>query len=731
MMTGIVFAFVVGALGLPATSDQSPVTFDHFPTPVHAFVWRNWQFVPVDRMADVVGGTVEDITRIGRAMGLGAPPEIGSEVPRRAYITIIRRNWHLLPFGQLTELLGMTEEQLAFTLREDDFLFIKLGSLKPKCPVLQYAPPEDRVLAREREIAAEVREWFPGGPAMLQEPLFQFVSELSTPLDAFSTRRESDLSPRFCSSYFALFGDPLVDEALDPFPDGYVQRLVASGVDSVWMHAVLYHLAPLPWETSLSVHHEERLVALDRLTRRLATQGIGVYLYLNEPRAMPTAFFERYPELKGVTEGDHAALCTAAPEVRQYLVDGVTTVVKAAPLLRGFFTITASENLTNCWSHGQGKACRRCAERGPAQTVADVNAAIREGIDAAGSDAELIAWDWGWRDDWALEAINKLPDKTSFMSVSEWSIPIERGGVRTTVGEYSISTIGPGPRAMRHWAAARERGLKTVAKIQAGNTWELAAVPYIPAVENVAQHAANLRDAKLDGIMLGWSLGGYPSPNLSVVAELSVGQVTVDEALQRVAVQRYGDVHADAVVRAWKTASAAFREFPYHGSVVYRAPLQVGPANPLWSQPTGYAASMVGIPYDDLAGWRSIYPEDIFIAQLEKVAGGFEQAYDELVRSVSSPLPESLRRELNVLEAAAIHFRSVAQQARYIQVRGDASEAGNEAREGLLRAERDLAIRLQGIQRRDSRIGYEASNHYFYVPLDLVEKVLNCNYLMK
>jgi hypothetical protein len=29
----------------------------------------------------------------------------------------------------------------------------------------------------------------------------------------------------------------------------------------------------------------------------------------------------------------------------------------------------------------------------------------------------------------------------------------------------------------------------------------------------------------------------------------------------------------------------------------------------------------------------------------------------------------------------------------------------------------------------DSRLGFEASNHYFYVPLDLVEKVINCNYL--
>ena len=39
----------------------------------------------------------------------------------RGYITLIRRNWHLLPYEQLLELVEMTPEQLAFTLREDDF----------------------------------------------------------------------------------------------------------------------------------------------------------------------------------------------------------------------------------------------------------------------------------------------------------------------------------------------------------------------------------------------------------------------------------------------------------------------------------------------------------------------------------------------------------------------------------------------------------------------------------
>ena len=32
---------------------------------------------------------------------------------------------------------------------------------------------------------------------------------------------------------------------------------------------------------------------------------------------------------------------------------------------------------------------------------------------------------------------------------------------------------------------------------------------------------------------------------------------------------------------------------------------------------------------------------------------------------------------------------------------------------------------------QDSRIGFEASNHYYYVPQDLVEKVINCEHLLR
>ena len=43
----------------------------------------------------------------------------------------------------------------------------------------------------------------------------------------------------------------------------------------------------------------------------------------------------------------------------------------------------------------------------------------------------------------------------------------------------------------------------------------------------------------------------------------------------------------------------------------------------------------------------------------------------------------------------------------------------------------ELAQRLFTLTRQDSRIGFEASNHYYYLPLDLVEKVIDCTYILE
>src|SRR2546422_424876 len=88
----------VSAAELPTGSSPPALKLSHFPDPLHAFVWRNWPLVPVERMAAVVSASPAQIVQLGRAMGLPAPPRLTREQQRRSYITVIKRNWHLLPY---------------------------------------------------------------------------------------------------------------------------------------------------------------------------------------------------------------------------------------------------------------------------------------------------------------------------------------------------------------------------------------------------------------------------------------------------------------------------------------------------------------------------------------------------------------------------------------------------------------------------------------------------------
>lgn len=734
---------------LPEGNAPQSIEYSHFPNRLCAFVWRNWTLVPIERLAEVLDTTPDNVQSIADLMGLPPntiPPTTDTS---RTSITLIRRNWHLLPYEQLLTLLHTTPERLAYSLREDDFLFVKLGLLKPKCEPIRYEPPNVKDLRLCEAIRNLVRSEFSDLLTLPEEPRFHFVDVLSRiDLDkpSIASSGEHRFSPRYVYSYFALYGDPLFDTQYDSYPEGYLQKLAASGVDGVWIHTVLRQLAPSVQFQEFGDGADIRLENLRKLVQRAKKYGIGIYLYLNEPRAMPPAFFENRDDIKGVQEGDYYAVCTSSPLVRQWLTESLAHVFKNVPDLAGAFSISASENLTNCASHYNQADCPRCKDRSQAEIISEVNAAMEVGIHQGNPNACFIAWDWGWKDEWAARTIELLPKSCGLMSVSEWSLPITRGGIATEVGEYSISSVGPGPRAQAHWAKAKQAGLKTLAKVQLNNSWECSAVPYLPVLDLVAEHCENLLKADVDGMMMGWTLGGYPSPNLEIVHQFDrLPSPTKDSVLNQVALDLFGEKGASIARKAWTEFSTAFREFPFNGAVVYNAPLQCGPSNLLYLSPTGYRATMVGIPYDDVASWRGPYPADVFATQLEKVAQGWKIGIDILRHAIEQApqarLPE-VESQLRFARAAQLHFQSVADQVRFTSLRDRLLEHRNtisqdECRKEIaelrkiVEREIDTARQLFALSRQDSRIGFEATNQYYYVPIDLMEKAINCRYVME
>jgi hypothetical protein len=242
-------------------------------------------------------------------------------------------------------------------------------------------------------------------------------------------------------------------------------------------------------------------------------------------------------------------------------------------------------------------------------------------------------------------------------------------------------------------------------------------------------------------MMLSWTLGGYPSPNLRVAEAFSARRdATAGDVLDTLAADLYGPGAAEARA-AWTEFSKAFAEFPFDGDLVYRGPQQLGPANLLYAEPTGYVATMVGFPYDDLKGWRGPYPPDVFAGQFEKVAAGWEAGLHHLEKAaLAAPTDRraAATADLRLAKVAYLHFASTANQARFVLAR-DALRRGDLAADErqqlqevvprFVQRESDLAEQLFALTQADSRIGFEASNQYYYVPLDLVEKVISCEFI--
>lgn len=591
-----------------------------------------------------------------------------------------------------------------------------------------------------------------GGPEGVFRGICQLQDEMEAGggpfLEKGRRRGAAQWNPRFLYSYVALYGDPLMEPEIDPFPEAYLEKLARCGVNGVWMQAVLNTLAPAERFPEFGAGWERRLETLRRLAGRAKRFGIRIYLYLNEPRAMPAVFFEKHPEIRGARYGGLYSMCTSVPAVREWISASLAHVMENVPDLGGWFTITMSENHTNCFSHGGAwgegapvaKDCPQCSRRTSWETIAELIQAFRDGIRRRSDSAALIVWDWGWGDELARNLIPLLPKDVIFQSISEWEQPVERGGVRTRVGEYSISVVGPGPRAARNWELARRHGLKTSAKVQFNVTWEISAVPYVPVPQLVVEHCEKLRAAGISAAMLSWTCGGYPSPNLEAAKAFFFDPATpASDVLLAVARRRFGEEAAGDAVEAWRRFSEAYREYPY-GVAIYLIPTQHGPANLLRFRPTGHKPGMILFPHDGVRAWCGAYPPETVAAQFAKMAAMWRQGLAVLRRAATKVPPRAkaaAEAELAIAETCFHHFQSTAHQVEFYILREKLAAASQSEHPAILdrmrrivRAEIDIARRQFLVARRHSTIAFEASNHYYYTPLDLAEKILNCRHLL-
>lgn len=717
---------------LPLGEAKQALQFTHFPTRQQAFIWRNWGILSASRLGRIMGTGPFDVVAAAAAMGLGDEDAAAEDIwLRRGYVTVIRRNWHLLPYSQLLQLLDWTEEQLAHVLKEEDFLWTKLGALKPRCDELRWR----ELTAAEQQQTARIRQWMEeqdSNRSGAVDAPFSFIGSHAEYTATAGNGNHERFTLKLGYAFSTLYGDPLLSPGDCFFPDEELAAMRTWGINAVWFQTILYQLYPWATAPELSEGWETRLETLRDLVARARRHGIDVFLYLNEPRCLPTRLFDKLPllaPLRGVDYPTHGntGLCTSRQEVLDFVRDGCRHVFQNVPKLGGVFTISLSENATNCHSKQRGAECPRCSSRPVAEVVAEVNRTIAEGIHSASPQARVIVWDWAWGvqpngdvdPELIADTVARLPDDVELMVTSGFLMPVTFEGVQALVSDYSISQPGPGEHIRSVMQQAVRRGLKVHAKLQVNNSWECSTVPYIPVVDLVEKHLSQLKAAGAEGVMYSWTLGGYLGGNLGLL------ESTPDELATA-----YGGEHFGLLLReAWRRWSTAFAEFPYNGGLVYNGPSNAGPSNLLFLQPTGYRPTMVGFPYDAVEKWDGIYPTQVLENQFDKTSTLWGEALDWMTAACAeseAPIPEPVADQIRIAGAVYCNLRSSALQIRFLRMRNESTSKHAAAMHAILDEEITLARRQLQLIRRDSRIGYEPTNHYLFTANDLQEKIINC-----
>jgi len=686
-------------------------------------IFLNYGKVKSENIAKVLGTDKEIVEKEAAAFGLNKI-SFNPDWKNKGFVTIIRKNWDLLSLRQISLLLEINEFELDNILKDYDFLSVKLGD-KPQTEEPRYISAG----INDREEEKRIKDFMEKNYLPPEIKPFDFYSgEYSrTELPVAQT-----ISCRFVSSYSARYSGALADGELSDYPDEYLERLAATGINGIWLHDTLRNLADFPFDKNLSSEWQMRSSNLKKLTERCRLYGIGVYLYLNEPRSLPKEFFDKYPELKGQEVGDgEFCLCTSAAEIKQYLYEAVKSIAENVPLLKGVMTITMSENPTHClcrtWNGLRpGKTdCPRCKNRKPEEAAAEINNIFYRALKDGNGYTKLIAnlWGWsdfmGWDDASIMRGVDLLDKNIDVMCVSEYSKKFRRGGVKAQVIDYSISVIGPSDITVRTLKYAKSKGHRIWAKIQVNNSWECSGIPYLPVFDLMTEHIRRMHELGVSGLMMGWSLGGYPGGALPL-CNCVCADKNYDET--KWYSETYGE-NALTVRKAVQIFSKAFANFPLSINSLYYGGQTLAGGNSILENSKNRKSTMVCFTFGDYDNYAYPYGIKIYIELYDKLLKKWKAGLNILSRKNGNKNFE----ELKTMGLAAFVMFSCAENIAEIALSRNRNNSVKLKK--CYKKQYELTKNLYLLICKDARIGFEMTNHYYYDENLLLERMYEANEL--
>lgn len=532
------------------------------------------------------------------------------------------------------------------------------------------------------------------------------------------------------------------------WPDSYLAWLPRYGFDSIF--ASVYanpNGSPAPPFVSTFLFRTQDPARMHDLLRRAARYGIRVYCpILHE--------------------------CTGRPDNEEQLRKLVRDIVTQFPEIRGYVLLTEGFYYTpwfgaggqghvdlhewvRHWAKGVGIVAEECHRVNPAIEVLpwDYN------VDFRASQVEVKRY-----------IIDEYPDDVIPLVTWENGKTFTFDGETGYARDYSINVVGPSEVAAAQFAEAKRRGMQSV--YSNADTWscqEFGTFPYLPVPYQWYERYKGLEEHGVNGTMESWTTGFKPNFVAEMRAWYSWSDAPpLESLLRQIAHRDFGAGSEEVVLDAWKEFSSAIRLNPDSGpteggnTAVANPLLLEQPAehimtlkhsfldqekwvrnsflNPYWPY---FLANGLGsyLVYPDFTNRVNVAEEyakpftlKVFKKYLLLSADGMEQGLHSYRRAALNAPPSKKQRafrEVLLAEQLQRMMRSSEAVLEFEDLRFHLSKTASPS-ERLKILDRMADILRQEIARthasletarRDSRLGYEWEQDYWYWP-EVIEKKL-------
>ena len=532
------------------------------------------------------------------------------------------------PGAQLADLSSGVRIQMGFpdpkgrlvTAYEDLRLFLTAGGVSYETGKYLIETIEDKELTGESfrlEIQPGSCRIIGGDPDGVRRGIFYLEDEMLRQRGPFLPIGKIEKHPVIQRRISRCFFGPIKrfpkmrDELMDDvnyYPDQYLNRLAHEGVNGLWLTVEFRDLVATSFTPETGIGSEKRLAKLRQTVESCLRYGIRTYIFCIEPRGWDadSPVLKKHPELAGATEGDKHLFCPFSKTAYKYLYESVNIIFKAVPELGGMINITHGERGTTCLSAVTSTSdykglidCPRCSHKKPWEILHASLSAMERGMHDASPEAELISWlympqpqrfvtgDTYALADWTYELPAHTPKGVILQFNFESGVSRTEFGKLLVGGDYWISNPGPSTRFSRIAKVARENGTKVSAKIQTGNSHEVATVPYVPVPSLLYRKLSAMRSLGVSHTMLCWYFGNYPGLMNKAAGQLSTEPFPENEDafLHQLASIDWKKEDVSKVVEAWKLFSEGYENYPLVNLFQYYGPMHDGPVWPLLLKP--------------------------------------------------------------------------------------------------------------------------------------------------